>query len=89
MHFCFLRLRDAPLAVKFVTNTTKECKRTLFERLRRLRFDIEEREIFTSLTAARNLLEQKEVRPLLLVEDSALEDFAGDLTGRTLNSHRD
>ncbi|XP_076875717.1 haloacid dehalogenase-like hydrolase domain-containing protein 2 [Brachyhypopomus gauderio] len=71
------RLRHAPVAVKFVTNTTKECKRTLLERLRRLQFDIEEHEIFTSLTAARNLLEQKLVRPLLLVEDSALEDFTG------------
>ncbi|KAF5897934.1 katanin p60 ATPase-containing subunit A-like 2 isoform X2, partial [Clarias magur] len=71
------RLRRAPVAVKFVTNTTKECKRTLLERLRRLSFEIDEREIFTSLTGARNLLEQKQVRPLLLVEDSALEDFTG------------
>lgn len=71
------------MAVKFVTNTTKECKRTLLERLQRLSFDIEEREIFTSLTAARNLLEQKNVRPLLLVEDRALEDFAGELAAPT------
>ncbi|XP_058645984.1 haloacid dehalogenase-like hydrolase domain-containing protein 2 isoform X1 [Onychostoma macrolepis] len=71
------RLRQAPVAVKFVTNTTKECKRTLFERLRRLNFDLQEQDIFTSLTAARNLLEQRAVRPLLLVEDSALEDFTG------------
>ncbi len=71
------RLRQAPVAVKFVTNTTKECKRTLFERLRRLNFDLQEQEMFTSLTAARNLLEQRAVRPLLLVEDSALEDFTG------------
>lgn len=82
-----LRLRRAPVALRFVTNTTKECKRTLLERLRCLSFDIEEWEIFTSLTAARNLLEQKEVRPLLLVEDSAQEDFAGELTALTyLNS---
>ncbi|XP_028829887.1 haloacid dehalogenase-like hydrolase domain-containing protein 2 isoform X2 [Denticeps clupeoides] len=71
------RLRRAPVSVKFVTNTTKECKRYLLERLQKLNFDIEERELFTSLTAARNLLEQRKVRPLLLVEDSALEDFAG------------
>ena len=71
------RLRSAPVAVKFVTNTTKECKRNLLERLRKLNFDIQEQEIFTSLTAARNLLEQRKVRPLLLVEDSALEDFSG------------
>lgn len=40
-------------------------------------FCLQEKEIFTSLSAARSLLEQKQHRPLLLVEDSALEDFAG------------
>lgn len=38
---------------------------------------LQEKEIFTSLSAARSLLEQKQHRPLLLVEDSALEDFTG------------
>ncbi|KAM4808768.1 haloacid dehalogenase-like hydrolase domain-containing protein 2 [Rhinophrynus dorsalis] len=74
------RLRDAPISIRFVTNTTKECKRTLLKRLRELDFDIGEDEIFTSLTAARNLLEQKQVRPLLLVDDSALPDFEGIAT---------
>lgn len=40
-------------------------------------FTVQENEIFTSLSAARSLLEQKQHRPLLLVEDSALEDFTG------------
>uniref|UniRef100_A0A8C4GT58 Haloacid dehalogenase-like hydrolase domain-containing protein 2 n=1 Tax=Dicentrarchus labrax TaxID=13489 RepID=A0A8C4GT58_DICLA len=71
------RLRQASVAVKFVTNTTKESKRNLLERLQRLNFDVKEKEIFTSLSAARSLLEQKQHRPLLLVEDSALEDFTG------------
>ncbi|XP_048875006.1 haloacid dehalogenase-like hydrolase domain-containing protein 2 isoform X1 [Brienomyrus brachyistius] len=71
------RLRRAPVAVCFVTNTTKECKRTLLERLCRLDFDIQEREIFTSLSAARGLVERRALRPLLLLEDSALEDFSG------------
>uniref|UniRef100_A0A672IZB3 Haloacid dehalogenase-like hydrolase domain-containing protein 2 n=2 Tax=Salarias fasciatus TaxID=181472 RepID=A0A672IZB3_SALFA len=71
------RLRQAAVAVKFVTNTTKESKRNLLERLQRLNFDVQEKEIFTSLSAARSLLEQKQLRPLLLVEDSALEDFTG------------
>uniref|UniRef100_A0A8C6SI28 Haloacid dehalogenase-like hydrolase domain-containing protein 2 n=1 Tax=Neogobius melanostomus TaxID=47308 RepID=A0A8C6SI28_9GOBI len=71
------RLRQASVAVKFVTNTTKESKRNLLERLQRLSFDVQENEIFTSLTAARSLLEQKQHRPLLLVDDSALEDFTG------------
>lgn len=63
--------------VRFVTNTTKESKRDLLERLKKLEFDISEDEIFTSLTAARNLVEQKQVRPMLLVDDRALADFKG------------
>ncbi|NXS97001.1 HDHD2 protein, partial [Jacana jacana] len=76
----FFWLRRAPLAIRFVTNTTKECKRDLLERLTKLGFDIAESEIFTSLTAARNLLEQRQVRPLLLVDNKALPDFTGVAT---------
>uniref|UniRef100_A0A674GXE7 Haloacid dehalogenase-like hydrolase domain-containing protein 2 n=4 Tax=Passeriformes TaxID=9126 RepID=A0A674GXE7_TAEGU len=75
--FVLTRLRRAPVTVRFVTNTTKESKRDLLERLTGLGFDIAEHEIFTSLTAARNLLEQQQVRPLLLVDDKALPDFTG------------
>uniref|UniRef100_V9L1E3 Haloacid dehalogenase-like hydrolase domain-containing protein 2 n=2 Tax=Callorhinchus milii TaxID=7868 RepID=V9L1E3_CALMI len=71
------RLREAALAVRFVTNTTKESKRSLCERLQRLRFELREEEIFTSLSAARELVAAKGLRPLLLVSDSALEDFRG------------
>ncbi|XP_025051301.1 haloacid dehalogenase-like hydrolase domain-containing protein 2 isoform X1 [Alligator sinensis] len=74
------RLRGAPVTIRFVTNTTKECKRDLLGRLQKLGFDIAEDEIFTSLTAARSLLEQKQVRPLLLVDDNALHDFRGIAT---------
>ncbi|KAM6475821.1 haloacid dehalogenase-like hydrolase domain-containing protein 2 isoform 2-T2 [Liasis olivaceus] len=76
------KLRRAPIAIRFVTNTTKECKRDLLERLKKLEFDIKEDEIFTSLTAARNLLEQKQVRPLLMVEENALHDFTGIETSK-------
>ncbi|KAB1256363.1 Haloacid dehalogenase-like hydrolase domain-containing protein 2 [Camelus dromedarius] len=75
LYFC--RLRATSVVVKFVTNTTKESKQDLMERLKKLEFDISEDEIFTSLTAARNLVEQKQVRPMLLVDDRALPDFKG------------
>ncbi|XP_045383892.1 haloacid dehalogenase-like hydrolase domain-containing protein 2 [Lemur catta] len=71
------RLRGTSVIVRFVTNTTKESKQDLLERLRKLEFDISEDEIFTSLTAARSLVEQKQVRPMLLVDDRALPDFKG------------
>ncbi|XP_053909517.1 haloacid dehalogenase-like hydrolase domain-containing protein 2 isoform X2 [Cuculus canorus] len=74
------RLRNAPVTIRFVTNTTKECKRDLLERLTKLGFEIAESEIFTSLTAARNLVEQKQVRPLLLLDNRALPDFTGIAT---------
>uniref|UniRef100_A0A8D1XCF4 Haloacid dehalogenase-like hydrolase domain-containing protein 2 n=1 Tax=Sus scrofa TaxID=9823 RepID=A0A8D1XCF4_PIG len=71
------RLRATSVMIRFVTNTTKESKQDLLERLKKLEFDISEDEIFTSLTAARNLVEQKQVRPMLLVDDRALPDFKG------------
>lgn len=71
------RLQKSKLNVKFVTNTTKESQRLLFERLKNLGFDIESREIFTSLTAAVKLIKQNSYRPLLMVDDRSLEDFKG------------
>lgn len=65
------------MKVKFVTNTTKEPLRTLYDRLVKLGFDVDKSEIFTSLSAARSLVEQKQVNPLLLLEETAKEDFEG------------
>ena len=71
------RLQSSGLKTKFVTNTTKEPMRTLYDRLMKLGFNVKRSEIFTSLTAARGLVEQKQVRPLLLLEETAKEDFEG------------
>ncbi|XP_014680038.1 PREDICTED: haloacid dehalogenase-like hydrolase domain-containing protein 2 isoform X2 [Priapulus caudatus] len=63
--------------VKFVTNTTKESRRVLHERLHSLGFDIEKSEIFTSLSAARSYVDTHKIRPLLMLEKEAMEDFEG------------
>lgn len=39
--FCARRLRQVPVAIKFVTNTTKESKRNLLARLQRLNFSVQ------------------------------------------------
>ncbi|XP_062587395.1 haloacid dehalogenase-like hydrolase domain-containing protein 2 [Saccostrea cucullata] len=70
-------LRKSNLNIKFVTNTTKESQKLLLQRLRRIGFSIESSEIFTSLTAAVKLIKRKSLRPFLLVDDRALEDFEG------------
>ena len=71
------RLTKAGIKVKYVTNTTKEPLRLLHQKLTSLGFEIDRSEIFTSLSAARQLVETKQVRPFLLLEDSAKEDFKG------------
>uniref|UniRef100_A0A1I7X0C5 Haloacid dehalogenase-like hydrolase domain-containing protein 2 n=1 Tax=Heterorhabditis bacteriophora TaxID=37862 RepID=A0A1I7X0C5_HETBA len=58
-----------------------ESIRLLHNRLQRCGFCIEKNEIFTSLLAARRLVEEKKSRPMLLLEPDALEDFLGPYLG--------
>ncbi|KAI8325407.1 hypothetical protein GQ54DRAFT_254836 [Martensiomyces pterosporus] len=70
-------LRAAGVKVRFVTNSTKTSDETLYAKLAKLGFELERSEIFTSLSAAKRLVQEKGYRPLLLLEDDALEQFAG------------
>uniref|UniRef100_A0A0A9XFX4 Haloacid dehalogenase-like hydrolase domain-containing protein 2 n=1 Tax=Lygus hesperus TaxID=30085 RepID=A0A0A9XFX4_LYGHE len=70
------RLRASKVKIKFVTNTTKESKRVLYQRLVKLGFDISQDEIFTSLSAANDLIKKDQLKPMLIVDDAALEDFS-------------
>ena len=65
------------MSIKFVTNTTKESMSTLHQRLQRLGFDIRITDIFSSLTAARNVVMEGSLRPMLLLQDDAKKDFEG------------
>lgn len=70
------RLRQCNLKLKFVTNTTKESRRNLHERLLKIGFQINVDEIYTSLWAARECIKKEQLNnPMLLVDDNALEDF--------------
>ena len=71
------RLRNTNLQLKFATNTTKESQSLLYQRLKNIGFEIEKHEIFTSLTAARDLIAPKKLKPYFLVDDAALSDFEG------------
>lgn len=66
-----------PESVRFVTNTTKESRATLLSRLDRLGLAVAPGEILSSLTAARHFLLRHSLRPKLLLEPDAAEDFAG------------
>ncbi|XP_005103194.1 haloacid dehalogenase-like hydrolase domain-containing protein 2 isoform X2 [Aplysia californica] len=72
------RLRQQKdIKVKFVTNTTKESKAVLMRRLLKIGFDVSEEDVFTSLSAARQLVDAQNLRPYLLVDEKAMEDFEG------------
>lgn len=69
------KLRDSGRSLRFVTNTTKESGEHLFQRLVRLGFVVHAKEIFSSLAAARRLVEREKLRPLYFLSESAMEDF--------------
>lgn len=69
------RLRDSGIRVRFVTNSSKVSDHHLYKRLRGLGFVLDQSEIFTSLNAAKQLIQHRNYRPLLLLEDEALEQF--------------
>ena len=58
-----------------MTNTTKESKNHLHKLLNTLGFSIEKHEIYTSLSAAHDFIQDSKLRPMLFLEESALEDF--------------
>ncbi|KAJ8929717.1 hypothetical protein NQ314_017564 [Rhamnusium bicolor] len=69
------KLFQRNLYVKFVTNTTKESNRILYERLINLGFDVDKRDIISSLGAAKILIQQRELKPMVMLSPEAMEDF--------------
>ncbi|WIA39773.1 hypothetical protein OEZ86_005829 [Tetradesmus obliquus] len=72
------RLRQHPsLEVRFVTNTTKDTTSNLVRLLQAMDFDIQQHEVFSSLRAAKKLIQDQQLRPLLLLHPDALPEFDG------------
>jgi HAD superfamily hydrolase (TIGR01458 family) len=69
------RLEAAGLALRYVTNTTRKPRRTVVEGLRRMGFEVTEREVFTPARAAARVIRDKSC--LALVDGSLLEDLEG------------
>ncbi|WIA19499.1 hypothetical protein OEZ85_004110 [Tetradesmus obliquus] len=72
------RLRQHPsLEVRFVTNTTKDTTSNLVRLLQAMDFDIQQHEVFSSLRAAKKLIQDQQLRALLLLHPDALPEFGG------------
>lgn len=63
------------MSIKFVTNTTKDSKKTLHERLTKIGFKLEATEIYSSLSAAAAFVTNEKLNPLYLLTDDARQDF--------------
>jgi len=71
------RLRASGLALRFVTNTTRQSRAALLRELAGRGIVIAENELFTPAAAARDLLLARGLRPLLLIHPELAPDFAG------------
>jgi len=80
------RLRDSGVSVKFVTNTTKDSKKTLHERLTKIGFKLEATEIYSSLSAAVAFVAKEKLNPFYLLSDDARQDFPEENKNQALDS---
>lgn len=69
-------MRKSNVHIKFVTNTTKESRNFLYNRLINLGFSLKPHEIYSSLIAARQLIDNKKLKPMLFLAPEAMEDFS-------------
>ncbi|XP_055962664.1 phospholysine phosphohistidine inorganic pyrophosphate phosphatase [Sorex fumeus] len=71
------RLKQSGLRVRFCTNESQKTRETLVRHLRALGFDVSEEEVTAPAPAARQLLQERGLRPHLLVHDGIRSEFDG------------
>jgi len=69
------KLRETGIRIHFLSNTTKESKTSLLNKLKAIGFPIESNEITTALTVSKQFCLDRGLRPLTFLSDSALQDF--------------
>lgn len=63
------RLKASGLPVRFCTNETTTTRKHLVEKLARVGFDLKETEIFPPIPAVCRILQQRHLRPYLIVTE--------------------
>ena len=71
------RIRKAGIAIRGITNTTRQSRRSLLDKLRSMGLTMEPDELFMPAIAARRYLEVHGMSPQLLIHPALEEDFAG------------
>ncbi|HEX2759674.1 MAG TPA: TIGR01458 family HAD-type hydrolase [Rhizomicrobium sp.] len=75
------RLRGSGMGLRFVTNITRQPRRSVIAQLAQLDIGADETEVFTPAIAARAWLAAQNLTPHLLVHPALAEDFAGLSSG--------
>jgi HAD superfamily hydrolase (TIGR01458 family) len=69
------RARERNLLLRFVTNTVSKNRMAIITDLRAMGIPIEEDELFTASLAARNYIQEHELRPWFLLHEAVRSDF--------------
>lgn len=86
----FRLLSNDSIQIRFVTNTTKESKETLLNRLHRIGFFfIKKADIFSSLSAAVEYVKKNQLKPFYLLTEDAKRDFMEQTEGMTTTNDID
>ncbi|XP_053669910.1 haloacid dehalogenase-like hydrolase domain-containing protein 2 [Anopheles nili] len=80
------RLRQHGVQIKFVTNTTKESVHSLYNRLCKIGFELEQKEIYGSLAAASDYVRKNNLNPYYLLTDDARTDMPANDPDRPIDS---
>ncbi len=78
-------LRESGIAIRFVTNVTRQSAEGILQRLGKMGFEIENDELITAPRAARAYLLKHELSPFLLIHPALKPEFA-DLVTDTPNA---
>jgi HAD superfamily hydrolase (TIGR01458 family) len=70
------RLGASPVAVRFITNTSRKTRGQLLEDLRTMGFSVTADQLFTAVDAAKSWLSKKGLRPHCLVHENIKGEFA-------------
>ncbi len=69
------RAQRAGIEIRFITNTSQKTRVNLLKHLRKLQFKVAEGQLFTAVDAARQWLQQRDLRPFCLVHENIAGEF--------------
>jgi HAD superfamily hydrolase (TIGR01458 family) len=80
------KLSDTGLPVRYITNTTRNTRQTILNRLTRMGFNINLEDVFTAPVAAKDYLKNNNYDPFLLIHPNLEPEFADIKQVKNINA---